>query len=79
MKDGQTIKMKSGAAIILGLLAVAVAIFGCALSTRYQIAATAPGGVVRLDQKNGQVCFYNFEESSFTNCTPEDDQPADKP
>ncbi len=58
---------------------MAVAIFGCALRTRYQVTATAPGSVVRLDQMNGQVCFYNFEESSFTNCTPEDDQPADKP
>jgi hypothetical protein len=77
MKDGQTIKIKGVGAIILGLLAVAV--FGCALSPRYQITATAPGSVVRLDQNNGQVCFYNFEESSFTNCTPEEGQPADKP
>jgi len=77
MKGGETIKMRGGGAIMLGLFAVALAIIVHVLGLRYQVTATGPGSVVRIDRMRGQVCFYNFEKSSFTNCTPEDDYLAD--
>ena len=69
MKSGIAIKMKGGIAIMLGLLALAVAIFFHALSTRYQLSSTATAVALRLDSLTGQVCAYVAGESEFLNCT----------
>ena len=67
MKGGIAIKMKGGKAVMLGLLAVAVAIFFHALSTRYQILITQTGLVTRIDGWTGQICFYMGPDS--VDCT----------
>ena len=68
MKSGIAIKIKGGKAIMLGLFAVAVAIFFYALSTRYQLIITKTSALARIDSWTGQICYYMGDE--FFGCSP---------
>ena len=62
--------MKGGKAIMLGLFAVAAAIFFHALSTRYQLSTAGDTGVAfRIDGLTGQVCALRSGDSKFGSCT----------